>query len=257
VDSWQQVPAPDVTNQNTLLSGVFSNTPPPIDNCDGGQAAFFFNVPFTALFQDYDSTDYAHPTPLHAFGATYDAGKSYTLTIGVLGGTNLTIPMQEGGTLQISLYYRDAASNIQTVAATTITNSGALFPSAFHFVDSQVRAPTVKPGDPWAGRHIGIQFLSTTLNPALIGGYWDLDNVRLTSTATPSLTAPAYTNGSFSFTVQSEPGLTFQILASTNITLPLSNWTSLGSLTNSTGAARFIDSSSGFSRRFYRARQLP
>jgi hypothetical protein len=256
VDSWQQVPQPDLADQSTLLTGVFSNAAPPlVDNCEGGQGGFLFAVPGVALFQDYESTDWTHPAPLHAFEATFDRGKSYTLTVAVIGGTNLTIPMQEGTTLQLSLYYRDAASNMVSVAVTTITNNGAIFPSGTHFVDFQVQVPTVKASDPWAGRHIGIQLLST-VGFDLMGGYWDLDNVRLSSAAAPLLLAPGYTNGHFSFTLASETGLAFDILASTNAALPLSNWTSLGTVTNLTGTASFTDSASNAGRRFYRARQL-
>lgn len=164
--------------------------------------------------------------------------------------------MQEGTTLELLLYYRDAASNFVTVASTSITNSGALFPTATHFVDFAVQVPTVTTGDAWAGQHIGIQLLST-VSLDLIGGYWDLDNVRLSSTVTPALVAPAYTNGHFSFTLQSELGLPFEILASTNVALALSNWSSLGTLTNVTGATAFTDPATNLNRRFYRARQLP
>jgi len=260
VDSWQQVPSPDLNDQTTLLTGVFSNQPPTdpthIDNCDGSQALFLFAVPGAAVFQDYDSTNYANPTPTHAFNSTFDVGKSYTLTVGVIGGTNLTIPMQEGTTLELSLYYRNSTGDAVTVAALTITNSGSLLPSPTHFVDFQVLVPTVKASHPWAGQHIGVQLLST-VSPELSGGYWDLDNVRLSSIVTPALAAPAYTNSHCSFTLQSEPGLVFEILASADLVLPLSNWTSLGTLTNVTGATPFSDPTPGLSRRFYRARQLP
>jgi hypothetical protein len=261
IDSWQQVPQPDLGDPTTLVTGVFSNQPPSdpycIDNCDGIQAIFLFATPQTGIFQDYDSTDYANPTPTHAFDATFDVGRSYTLTVGVLGGTNLAIPMLEGTTLELSLYYRDSLSNRVTVAATSITNSGSLFPTATHLVDFQVQVPTVKASDPWVGRHIGVQLRSTVTDTNLLGGYWDIDNVRLNSTATPVLLVPACTNGQFSFILQSEPGLRFEILASTDVASPLSNWTSLGTLTNVTGAVPFLDPASGLNRRFYRARQLP
>jgi hypothetical protein len=255
VQYWQEAPPQVSGDPSTYLTGVFSNVPPPIDNCDGGQGAFLFTYPQVSLFQDYDSVDSSSTTPSHSFGATYDVGKSYTLTVAVLGGTNLSIPMQEGTTLELGLYYRDSASNLIMVASTSITNNGALFPSGTHFVDFQVQVPTVKAGDAWAGQHIGIQMLSTVA-PELAGGYWDLDNVRLVATVTPALAAPAYTNGHFSFTLQSEPGLLFEILASTNGTLPLSNWTSLGTLTNTNGATLFLDPATNLSRRFYRARQV-
>src|ERR1035438_10200694 len=172
VDSWQQIPPPDFVNQ-IFLSGVFTNASPAIDNCDGNQAAFLFANPQAALFQDYDSTDYTGSVPTHAFNARYDVGKAYTLTVAVLGGTNVAIPMPEGTTLELSLYYRDSASNMVTVAATSITNIYALFSNATpHFIDFQVQAPTVKTSDPWAGQHIGVQLLSTVT--AAVSGYWDL-----------------------------------------------------------------------------------
>jgi hypothetical protein len=254
IDSWQQVPPPDFVN-NIYQTGLFSNVPPPIDNCDGSQCAFLFVATNqVALLQDYDSTDWANPTPTHAFNATFDVGKSYTLTVSVIGGTNLTIPMQEGTTLALSLYYRDGA-NLVTVAATTITNSGSLFSNAYHFTDFQVRVPTVKASDAWAGRHIGVQLLSSIPDASLAGGYWDVDNVRLV--AGPVLLAPVRTNGQFTCTLQSEPGLRFEILATTNLSLPTSNWTSVGTLTNVTGTMPFFDTTTSLTRRFYRARQLP
>jgi len=251
IDFWQQVP--DWTNQE---SGVFLNVPPYIDNCDGSQAAFLFAAPEAALFQDYDSTDWSNSVPTHAFNATYDVDHSYTLTVAVLGGTNLTFPMQEGTTLELSLYYRDASSNMITVAATTITNSGQLFPTNTHFVDFSVYVPGVRATDPWAGQHIGVQ-IASTVGLDLAGGYWDLDNVRLTETGLPALTNPLVTNRQCGFTLQSQPGLRFEILASTNLASPISNWTSLGTLTNDAGAIPFLDPATNRNRRFYRARQLP
>ncbi|MGD0258277.1 MAG: hypothetical protein ABSD29_00460 [Verrucomicrobiota bacterium] len=251
IDSWQQTPS--WTNEE---SGVFLNLPPYIDNCDGSQAAFLFAAPQAALFQDYDSTDWSNSVPTHAFNATFDVGESYTLTVAVLGGTNLTYPMQVGTTLQLSLYYRDASSNMVIVAATTITNSGQLFPTNTHFVDFSVYVPGVRTNDPWAGQNIGVQ-IASTVSPDLAGGYWDLDNVRLTETALPALTNPGVTNSQCAFTLQSQPGLSFEILASTNLALPLSNWTSLGTLTNLTGVIPFLDPATNLNRRFYQARQLP
>ena len=253
IDSWQQIPPPDFLNQ-IFQTGVFSNVPPPIDNCDGGQCAFLFVASNqVALLQDYDSTDWANPTPTHAFNATFDVGESYTLTVGVLGGTNLTVPMQEGTSLVLSLYYRDGA-NLVTVADTSITNSGSIFSNATHFIDFQVRVPTVKASDVWAGRYIGVQLLSSIQDANLPGGYWDVDNIRLV--AGPVLLAPARASDQFTFTLQSEPGLRFEILATTNFALPTSNWTSLGTVTNVTGDVPFLDPATNLNRRFYRARQL-
>lgn len=253
VDNWQQNPLPDLNDPSTYQLGVFSNVPPPIDNCDGGQAAFLIvdTNHLVALFQDYDSTDYANPTPSHAFNAAFGLGRSYTLTVGVIGGGG---GMNEGASLALSLYYRDALSNMVTVASTSIVYTASLFPSHTHFVDFQVLVPAVRASDPWSDQHIGIQLLA---NPDPQGGSWDVDNVRLSSTAEPLLLSPARNNGQFTCTLQSERGLRFEMLASTNPALPLADWTSLGKLTNISGTLPFLDSTTDLNRRFYRALQLP
>jgi hypothetical protein len=260
IDSWQKSPKPDWYVESggylwTQLTGLFKNTatnsPDHIDNCDGNQAIWLFAVPEVALFQDYDSVDWNDPSPTHDFDAVFEAGKSYRLAVGVIGGGGGMLPEV---TLELSLYYRDAASNRVAVAATVVTNLPTVFSNTTHLLDFTVHVPTVQPGDAWAGRHIGVQFLST-VSTNLQGGYWDMDNVRLTSL--PSLTNPVHTNGQFQFELLSEPGLVFEILASTNVALPLSNWFNLGALTNATGTVPFVDTTPDFNQRFYRARQLP
>jgi len=164
--------------------------------------------------------------------------------------------MQPDAAFQISLYYRDALSNMVTVAATTVTNTAANFPTTTNFVDFSIRVPGVQPTDPWAGKNIGIRLLSlaTTNNQ---GGYWDVDNVRLTETVENELADPAVSNGHFQLTLHSEPGLRFEVLASTNAALAVSNWSSLGTVTNVTGSTPFVDGGATLLRRYYRGRQLP
>ena len=105
------------------------------------------------------------------------------------------------------------------------------------------------------GTNIGIE-IASTVSSNLMGGYWDLDNVRLTETVAPALNSPGMTNGQFSLTLLSEPELQFELLAGTNITQSVSNWTGLGVITNLTGTAVFNDPATGLARRFYRAHQL-
>ena len=250
VDSWQQTP-----DSGFFLTGVFSNQPPVIDNCDGNQAAFLFANPGVNLAQDYDSTDWSSPIPSHAFNATFNLGSAYSLTVGVIGGVDGTPPLFIGATLQLSLYYRDAASNVVTVAATTITNSAQLFPTNTHFVDFSVQVPGVLPTDPWANQKIGVQ-IASTVGTNLAGGYWDIDNVRLTETVLPALSNPQVASHQFSFTLQSLPGLRCDILAHTNLASPLANWTNLCTVTNTTGTTNFLDPAAILDHRFYRARQL-
>jgi hypothetical protein len=59
--------------------------------------------------------------------------------------------------------------------------------------------------------------------------------------------------GQFTFTLQSRPGLSFEIQASTNLVY----WATVATLTNSSGTTPFTTPTAGFTRRFYRARQLP
>jgi hypothetical protein len=261
IDNWGKSPQPawyePSNNSNTpwdYLMGQFYNVPFPgeyIDNCDGAQAAFLFAVPDAALFQDYNSIYGTNTAPTHAFNATFNVGSSYDLLVGAIGGGGA---MQPNVTLQVGLYYVDSASNKVTVAATTITNSPEQFPTNTHFVDFQVHAPVVNQSDPWAGQHIGIQLLSS-VGFDLAGGYWDVDNVRLTETLTGStLVNPTMTNNQFTCTVLSPPGLKFEILAATS--LSSSNWTSMGTFTNVTGTTSYTDTTATVNQRYYRVHQL-
>src|SRR5882724_9754660 len=117
-DSWQKAAQPASYDTNGFPwvqnIGVFSNTAPSstsdhIDNLDGNQAIWLFVVPQVALFQDYDSMAWNDTVPSHAFNATYDPGKSYHLTVAVVGTGS---GMQQGATLELDLYYRDANSNM-------------------------------------------------------------------------------------------------------------------------------------------------
>ncbi len=260
IDSWQKTPKPDWYEETggflwTQLTGAFKNSPPTspdfIVNCDGNQAVWLFAVPEAGLFQDYDSVDQDDPEPSHAFDARFEAGKSYHLTVGVIatGGA-----MQQGATLELGLYYRDAASNRVTVAATTVTNLTGVFSNNTRFVDCVVNARTVRSNDPWVGQHIGILFLST-VSTNLQGGYWDLDNVRLLEG--PALLNPVRTAEALRFELLGEVGAEFEILTSTNAALPLSEWTRLATLRNETGITPFVDTDTNFDQRFYQARQLP
>jgi hypothetical protein len=262
IDSWQKSPKPFWFDEGTLgpwdqLSGVFLNTPPGdsrhIDNCEGSQAIFLFASPDVALFQDYNTVDGTNPAPSHAFNARFETGKSYTLTVGAIGGGG---GMSNGATLQISLYYRDAASNKVAVAAATLTNTPVVFSNTTHFIDFQVRAPAVKASDAWAGKNVGIQLLSTA-GFTQAGGYWDLDNVRLVERQEPVLAAPTLSNGRFQFTLRSEPGLKFEVSATTDPGQSVSNWVGVAVLTNTTGNATVTDTNTGLTRRFYGARQMP
>lgn len=262
IDNWQKGAKPGWYQEGagflwTQLTGEFKNPPPGssdhLDNCDGNQAIWLFVVPEVSLFQDYDSVDWNDPAPTRAFDARFEVGKSYALTVGINGSGG---GMSNGATMQIGLYYRDAASNMVTVSATSITNTPENFPNHTHFSDYQVLVPTVKATNTWAGQHIGILLLST-VSTNLQGGYWDLDNVRLESFEPPELVAGTLANGEFTLTLHSEPGLSFEIISSNDVTQPLSSWTHLGTVTNVMGTVEFTDTTANSEQRFYQARQLP
>jgi hypothetical protein len=261
VDAWQKASQPGSFDPNIFgdwnnLAGVFQNAVSTnadhIENCDGNQLAYLFSYPQVGMFQDFNSIDWSNTVPTHAFNATFKAGKSYTLTVGLTSSREA--PLTPGATLQLSLYYRDGSNNLVTVAATNVAYDTNLFANVTRLVDFQVKIPEVKAADAWAGRNIGIQFMSTVA-PELIGGVWDLDNVRLTEVVATKLSNVGRANGQTSFTLLSEPGLPFEIQAATNLVAP--TWTSLATFTNTTGAFPFVDTTAtNINQRFYRAHRL-
>jgi len=186
VDSWQKIAEPAYYGPAIGTpfgipwlgtAGVFFDTNPYL-NREGIQAGYLLAFPEVTLFQDYNSS------PAHDFNVTYEIGKAYNLTIGVFGKPTLA----PGNTLEVSLYYLDDLDNRVTVAATTITYSDTIFPGSgpFSLVDFEVNVPAVEAGDPWAGRHLGVQLESTVPLASASGGNWDFDNARLTVVPEPA-----------------------------------------------------------------------
>ena len=238
-----------------LASGIFSNAPNQsgviIDNMDGEQAAFLFVLPEVGFFQDYNSMDWEDTAPTHEFNVTFQPGRAYQLTAGLIGGGG---NMREGASIALALYYRDASSNKVFVAMTNVVYSAALFPTNTHFVDFSIATPLVKASDAHANQHIGIAiFSSIPFDNTLFGGYWDIENVRLQEIDQPRL----HTQRMGEVIIESSPGLKFDILASSNLSTPLENWTVIGHVENVTGTVTFQDPSTNKDRRFYTARYAP
>ena len=248
VDAWTKAPQPPTFDPNVFgswdnLAGLFVNfpgTPYSIDNAAGNQLAFLFSYPQVGLFQDLN--------------ARFEPGAAYTLTAGLT--TSIVEPLTPGAQLLLSMYYRDGTGNPVTLGATTVTYSTNVFTNATHLLDFSVSIPGVKPSDPWASQPIGVQLMSI-VDPFLIGGVWDVENVRLVDTVAPALVNPGITAGQFQATIRSEPGLHFEVLASTDLTASVTNWTSVGTVTNTTGATVFTDALRGTSRHFYTVRTAP
>ena len=164
--------------------------------------------------------------------------------------------MLPGVGLQLSLYYLDDATNRVPVASNDLVYTPQQFPTRTHFLDCSVEVPSVRPGDPWAGRHIGIKMVSTaTLDNE--GGYWDVDNVRLVATTEAILLNPAQTNSGFAFTLLSEAGAAYAIQIANALTNSgPSGWSTAATITNTTGDFRFVDTATNAGVRFYRAQRV-
>jgi hypothetical protein len=262
LDAWQTMPKPDWYDESDIflwsqLTGVFRNPPPGdhdhIVNVDGDQAVYLFAIPEAGFFQDFESTDWANSTPTHAFDTQFQPGRSYTLTVGMSGGGGNMI---SGVTLELGLYYRNTAGERIPVAVTSITNSSDLFPVTTQLIDFHVEVPAVQADDPWASRHIGIH-VQSTVHPDLAGGYWNIDHVRLRESGAPPRLAASRIDGRLQLSLQSEPALQFQILATPDAALPLADWTDLGTVTNHSGTTTIDDLDLESSQRFYRVLQLP
>jgi len=261
MDSWQKTAQPYWYNPTNgpwdQVMGEFFNLPYPgyfIDNVDGYQASFLFALPGAGIFQDYDSIGGTNTVPTHDFNAIYQPGKTYSMTAGFIGEGG---GMLEGVTEDMVLYFRDGSNNMVPIATYSVTNSTNTFPNRTHLVDFTVATPVVKATDPWAGKHIGIEIVSS-VSFAQIGGYWDVDNVRLVETTIPQISSPSHNkNGQFSFNLLSEPGLSFQLLTTTNVSTALTNWSTLATVTNTTGVLPVTDTvNTNSSIRFYTAKQL-
>lgn len=193
VDYWQKTPEPpDYDSQGgflwSQLAGIFLNTPEGqpdhIINADGKQAIWLFAVPGIGIFQDYDSQDARQTKPSHALDVIFEPGTAYRLTAALTGGGG---GMLLGVPVQLSMYYRDETGTMQTAVAATLTNGIISGPSVTNLSDFSVILPTVSATNRWAGRHMGIQILST-VDVDNQGGYWDLDHVRLTAFPPPPIT---------------------------------------------------------------------
>jgi hypothetical protein len=160
--------------------------------------------------------------------------------------------MPSGTAFRIGLYYKNAPDTPVSVSSTNILYDPAAFPDRNHFIYFQLNVPTLSPGDACVGKKMGIELISP-LDFILQGGYWDVDDVRLTST-TFQLINPVCTNGEFRVGLQSGPGERVEVLTADNPALPVSEWTSLGTVTNITGSDSFTNSVVGQGRRFFQAR---
>src|SRR3954464_10444973 len=132
--AWQQTPKRAdyvASGQFTwnVLTGVFPNSAAGssdhIDNMEGNQAAYLFSERENGIFQILPDK--------------FTSGYSYTLTVGLTASPN--VPPTAGTTLDLTLYYTNAGSQIVPIATTTVAFDTATFPNGSHLRDFTVHVP--------------------------------------------------------------------------------------------------------------------
>jgi hypothetical protein len=167
VQGWLELDLDPLVSSNT---GVFANTPvgsaDRVVNAEGRQLAFLASQQGNALEQDLT--------------AVYRVGCDYRLTVGV--SVSLRFPpsvSEPPDAIELVFYYLDAndVTPAQTravdIASQVVEAKGM---SSTELQDFSVVLPTVEPNDAWAGKSIGVAIRAV----GNAGGFWDLDNVRLT-----------------------------------------------------------------------------
>ncbi len=175
VDGWvtdgpTQVPNPYVPGETISIgTGIFPNTAPGsvdhLDNMDGPQAAFMAAE---------TGNEFSQLLP-----ATFEAGLSYALTVAIAHSYGYA--PDAASKVSIGLYYLDDANQRQWVASTDVFNDAVAGLSATHFVDFSAISSPLAADAAALGKPIHV-LLTTVGTP---GGFFDLDNVRVTATPEP------------------------------------------------------------------------
>jgi len=174
IDGWTETDLDTLGSQNT---GVFVNSPADsndhIVNADGAQLAFLGSEAGNGLSQE--------------LGSVYQAGASYRLTVGVAVSSRFPPAMGEGADeLELALYYMDG-NEPTDIVTTPVTATGLLSTELQIF---SLELPAVSADAAWAGQPMGVAIRAA----GQAGGFWDLDDVRVTE----SWPVPLWVeNGSF------------------------------------------------------------
>jgi len=173
VAQWREL---DLDTQGSTNTGIFINTPPGspdrILNADCNQLAFLGSARGNAFEQD--------------LADVYEVGRAYRLTVGV--GVSMRFPPSSSDpfdTIELVMHYLEDSNTVDIVHCTV----AAMGPSQL-LQDFWTYLPTVQPGDVWAGKNIGVAIRAT----GLAGGFWVLDNVRLTELPPPDFTGDSFVN---------------------------------------------------------------
>jgi hypothetical protein len=171
----------DLDTEYSANTGIFRNTPPDspygdhIVNAHGYQLAFLSSQSGNAFLQNLP--------------ATYEAGRNYRLDVDVCPSMRYPpAAIDPNNALILEFYYTNNEPNLVSLH-TAIVPSTELTTNVLKTFS--VMLPTVQADAPWAGQPIGIALRAN----GAAGGYWDLDNVRVTAfPRTPDLTGDAVVN---------------------------------------------------------------
>ena len=160
IDGWTEMDLDTLGSQNT---GVFVNSPADsndhIVNADGAQLAFLGSEAGNGLSQ--------------ALGSVYQAGASYRLMVGVAVSSRFPPAMGEGADeLELALYYMDGNEPMDIVT-TLVAATGQ---SSTELQVFSLELPVVSADAAWAGQTMGVAIRAA----GQAGGFWDLDDVRVT-----------------------------------------------------------------------------
>ena len=160
------------TTGNSQNTGVFTDVTN-IAGADANQLAFLGGERGNALLQDLSST--------------YEVGKSYRMTVGVCVSSQY--PPYDPNGLELAFYYTNPGDPNRLDIVTVLTDEPSHFTST-QLEDNSVYLPAVEAADAWAGKPIGIAIRAT----GPMGGYWDLDNVRVMEYVRPNFTGDPMVN---------------------------------------------------------------
>lgn len=153
-----------------INTGIFPNTaagePDHINNLDGNQAAFLAAETGNEFTQ--------------TLAASFEAGNSYSLTVAV--GHSYGQPPAATAAVRLGLFYLDSGNQREWVAWTDVVNDAVTGLSPNHLADFSATSPFLAADHPAAGKPIHI--LLESFGP--VGGFFDLDNVRVTSVPEPA-----------------------------------------------------------------------
>jgi len=168
VDGWTELDLDTLGSTNT---GVFLNTAPDspdhVANADGDQLAFLGSELGNGFQQE--------------LAAVYKPGCDYRLSVGL--GVSMRFPpsmVEPVDTIELVLYYLDEAQSVVDIASATVEATGL---STTYLEDFSLYLTSVDSEDAWAGKTIGIAIRAT----GVVGGFWDLDNVRLVESVPVSI----------------------------------------------------------------------